>query len=365
MEEKLRIGIITHHYIKNYGAFLQAYALQEALLSILPGIEVEIINYVNKKHYFKNLRPFLISRPRSKNCIRALRLFVDEKKKLRQYYMAYRKLNISLKCRNARAINKMKYDTIIIGSDEVWNFNTVGVDPIKFTIGLKCNNIIAYAPSVGSVGGRHKLPDYIPKGIENFKMISVRDDQTKNFVKNIYKGNIVKVLDPTLLYDFDEELSKINIKDLTAYILIYQCELDQIQKKLIKEFARINNLIIIGAGYHEDWFDKSLIDISPFEWAQLFYEAKYVITGTFHGTIFAIKSKAKFVAYPTLPNRVEKVDSLLRQFGLRSQIVNQENKDEICNKIINDIDYDTVYQEIDILRQKSIDFLTKSVCKKG
>lgn len=55
MEKKPLIGIITHHYIKNYGAFLQAYALQETLKILYPFSEVEIINYINRKHYFTKI----------------------------------------------------------------------------------------------------------------------------------------------------------------------------------------------------------------------------------------------------------------------------------------------------------------------
>ena len=43
----MKIGILTHQYINNYGAFLQAWALREAISELFPEDEVQIIDYVN------------------------------------------------------------------------------------------------------------------------------------------------------------------------------------------------------------------------------------------------------------------------------------------------------------------------------
>ena len=39
----MKIGILTHHYINNFGAFLQAYALQTALQEMYPNDEARVI----------------------------------------------------------------------------------------------------------------------------------------------------------------------------------------------------------------------------------------------------------------------------------------------------------------------------------
>ena len=53
--QKIKIGILTHHYIKNYGAFLQTYALQQYLTETYPDADVKIIDYVNQKHKWINI----------------------------------------------------------------------------------------------------------------------------------------------------------------------------------------------------------------------------------------------------------------------------------------------------------------------
>ena len=50
----MKIGILTHHYIINYGAFLQAFALQEYLKKAYPKAKILLINYVNRKHKIIN-----------------------------------------------------------------------------------------------------------------------------------------------------------------------------------------------------------------------------------------------------------------------------------------------------------------------
>ena len=50
----MKIGILTHQYVSNYGAFLQAYALSEAIAREFPDDSVEIIDYINLKHFITN-----------------------------------------------------------------------------------------------------------------------------------------------------------------------------------------------------------------------------------------------------------------------------------------------------------------------
>lgn len=51
----MRIGILTHHYVKNYGAFLQMKAMYETLRRLYPKAEIVVVNYVNPKHWRKNI----------------------------------------------------------------------------------------------------------------------------------------------------------------------------------------------------------------------------------------------------------------------------------------------------------------------
>lgn len=257
-------------------------------------------------------------------------------------------------------INKEQFDVVIIGSDEVWNTDAVGVDKIKFGLGLEAKKIVSYAASAGSVDANSKVPDFVIEGLKKFNSISVRDYSTQNLVKKYLGFDPIIVLDPTFLYEIPFSEPK-KYRDIIKkdYILVYYSNLTDKHIKEIKNYARDNGLIIIGAGHFGKWFDYNLIDINPLEWNYLFKKAKFVITGTFHGTIFSIIHSKLFCVYPTSPNRVKKVYSLLSQLDLIERMLDkQSNIIEILNI---PIDYSTVDSKLNEMREISLEFLKNSL----
>ena len=63
----MKIGILTHHYVKNYGAFLQMKAMYETLRSLFPDAEIIVVNYINSRHWRKNIIHVLHYRIKSDN----------------------------------------------------------------------------------------------------------------------------------------------------------------------------------------------------------------------------------------------------------------------------------------------------------
>lgn len=139
----MKIGILTHQYINNYGAFLQAWALRKAISELFPEDEVQIIDYVNVKHYIINAGGWF--------------RFYKNRETLKEWFAKVQLPNtfaearnqemvLSKRCFNARQINELEFDCIVVGSDEVWNYrDTKGNAELKFGVGLTCKNLIAYA----------------------------------------------------------------------------------------------------------------------------------------------------------------------------------------------------------------------------
>ena len=196
----MKIGILTHQYINNYGAFLQAWALREAIAELFPNDEVQIIDYVNLKHFIINAGGWF-------RFYKNRESFKDwkEKIKLPRTFAKARnqEMVLSKRCFNAKQINALDFDCIIVGSDEVWNYkDTKGNAALKFGEGLTCKNLIAYAPSVGKTAADECVPEYVIRGIKKFKKISARDDLTEQLVCNITGTAPERVLDPTFLAEF-------------------------------------------------------------------------------------------------------------------------------------------------------------------
>lgn len=353
----MKIGILTHQYIANYGAFLQTYALQETIKSMFPSAKVEVINYVNKKHYIINIFGWYRFNLKKENLVSYLkkiktpRIFSKAEKKY---------LNLSKKIRNIEDINKLNYDTIIIGSDEVWNYeDKKSFKSIKFGVGLNCNNLVAYAPSVGKSNNIDLLDGNIINSINKFKFLSGRDQLTLDFIKKTTNKDAQIVLDPTFLYDFHKEIYEKNNRYYNKkYILFYYC--DNLPKNIlnsIKEFAELNDYMILGAGEHSKFYDDYNLAITPFDWIKLFENAKIIFTGTFHGVVFSIKYRRNFYAYLTNESRLKKVSSLLGLLKIDDRIINNKKYIDFNSSI----DYDRLNTIIEDNINSSIAFLNNSI----
>lgn len=357
-----KIGILTHHYIHNYGAFLQGYALQEAVKSLYPNDEVYMIDFVNKKHAIKNTLGWFRYNPNKdsiKSYIQKIKLPKIFKKTQKEYY------NLTKRIRNTEELNNLKLDAIIVGSDEVWHYEDIAKHPMKFGYGVKVPKLIAYAPSTGSSNVREGIPEYVKDGMKNFTGLSARDDNAEELIKNVLGKECTRVLDPTLLYEFPEYSSKfVDYIKSQKYILMYYCDnLPESIKNEIIEYANKNGYKIFGAGEYKKWFTETFVDINPFEWVEMFRNAQIVFTGTFHGAVFSIKSRKNFYCYLTNPSRIKKVNSLLKQFEINERIITIDNYHRLFDKIKNNINYDNVYKLINLEKENSLEYLKKNIGK--
>lgn len=286
----MKIGILTHQYINNYGAFLQAWALREAISELFPEDEVQIIDYVNIKHYIINAGGwfrFYKNRETLKEWFAKIHL-PNTFAKARNQEMV-----LSKRCFNARQINELAFDCIVVGSDEVWNYrDTKGNAELKFGVGLTCKNLIAYAPSVGKTAADEAIPQYVIDGIRKFKRISARDDLTEQLVEQVTGNAPKRVLDPTFLAEFPRAELKAKRK---PYILFYYCE--NLPKNILNQifyYAKEHGLAVYGAGECDKRYSEVTVNLTPFEWVEMFRNAEFVFTGTFHGAVFSILNRRQF-----------------------------------------------------------------------
>lgn len=355
----MKIGILTHHYVKNFGAYLQAYSLVNTLKKEYPEALIEFIDYRVAKHEYKNsIHYFGFKKGRGDTIsgyFGRIGLYFT--------FLKYEKsLPKSKHFRSVSEINQANYDLIVIGSDEVWNFDDIAYDPVKFGYGLD-SNTITYAACAGNSKYDENIYKEIVEGVKNLKAISVRDDATEKLAYELTNKKVSRVLDPVYLYDYEsrcsEKIAKIVSKK--EYILIYDCVLNDNQVKTLVKYANDNNINILGAGEYRNWYSSAdTVNVTPFEWIYLFEHAKAVITGTFHGTSFAIKYNKQFVVYATFKNRISKVRSLLKMFSLDDRMITDSNMD--LTKILeNDIIYDNANTVINDMKNQSLDYLFTNV----
>lgn len=325
--ETPKIGICTLHDAPNYGAILQAFALQEVLKSM-------------------NLSPSFI-----RVMDDAIRINHPE---LRNRYARYAKiLNV-----NEKVYDKTTdwYDAIIIGSDELWNLANGSIAPCKeyFGYGLRSKKIIAYAPSCNNCSVdlfRNYYRGQVNFG--NFDHLSARDTNTRSLIKQISGRDAEIVLDPTLLMSFDSYLGDLNDK---GYILVYEPYLrcDETEKvRKIRAFAATKQIPIYSVGNQFPWADKN-VDPDPLQFVKYIQNAEYVVTSTYHGTVFSIIFQKQFCAFS---QDNHKIVDLLAKLGLTSRIV----RGELETIADGEINYQNVNDILDKERRKSINYLRSSL----
>ena len=319
------IGILTFHDGINHGGFFQAFSTYSFLKS--KGYDVEIINYKNKTHWLAEYKAFLLT----KNPKR----LISNIKKIAAFKKDQDQMNLGLFTKDVGKIKK-EYDVIVVGSDIVWNYewDFLGKDPVYFGHGLRSKKWISYAPSFGAVDCDNTvIPDYVSNGLQKFAHISVRDENSKCIVKKACGKEAEVVLDPTFLLETNgmEKPNKVN----EQFLLVYAYELRDTDISQIKLFARKNELKVVAVGYSQPWSDLNIINLGPFEWIGYFDKADYVLTSTFHGTLYSLKYRKNFITSNNI-GISNKTKTILSKLGLLDRLTEGElNFDQLYSKGID------------------------------
>lgn len=366
----MKVKILSMQRVVNYGSFMQAYALkkvvellghQVSFCDFKPGIPRHLGEKVKKVSTLDRLArvPYILSSPVTYLQERRFR------RKLRACYesRAWEKLGIG-----PDLIYDYASDVMIIGSDEVFNYtqnHAFGYVPVLFGHDIQAKSLISYAASAGYalVGDVEAdgMEKEISTGFARFDYMSVRDQNTFDMVAKYSTKPPTFVIDPTLLYDFEKEVpASTSIK--SDYLLVYAYggrsdEPEEVKK--ILNFARSKALKVIAIGFYHDWCDENLV-VAPFELLSVFRDASYVLTDTFHGTIFSIKNRKQFVSLIRGENRwgsnSSKLGFLLHQLNLEGRI--NQDLGKLEEHMNEPIDYEQVNLKLGQLRETSLKFLT-------
>jgi hypothetical protein len=343
----MKVGIITIYDAFNYGSYLQAYAMQNVLKNL--GHQVNILNC--SKERYRIIKRIVAKRP-SRLIMNLQRNFA--------YSKAWQELNIKKQ-------NYEHFDAIIIGSDEVWNIKNSSFEhwPEYFGYNLNTDKCIAYAPSCGYTTVDELLADkFCTNGIKKLDAVLARDDVTKN-VSEIIRGNECRrVVDPTLLYldNWESEIKFLNPM-LGDYLLYYSYNAKPLMLNYLKQFAKEKKLRLVVAGFKYKWCDRSLI-VEPRQFLSLIKNAKYIATTTFHGSIFAVVFKKRFIGF--YPNKNQKVYDFLKSIGLEKRVHTADMPYSEFKMILTEpIDYKHIHNKLKGEAKLSLELLLSELNKKN
>lgn len=350
----MRIGILTFHCAHNYGAVLQCYALQEFLTK--KGHDVNVIDY-RPKVITEVYKWFKKERIIRKNLFSALKELMLLPWKKRRYDQFRNFINCKLNLVPVGTITQKPFDVIIVGSDQVWNFNlTNGFDEYYWGNFPHPKNtlIISYAASMQD-DWPEELSLRIKQNLENFSQISVRETSLATKLKEVSGGrNIFQVVDPTLLLNREDWDALAKVPKVTKpYLLLFQVETQNEKvERIAEEMAKRKNLPIVRLSTLVSWETSHMVkNTSPEEFVSLFKNASFVVCSSFHGTVFSLIFNRPFVSVRMGVGKDNRVDNLLRQLGLTDHFVDVLNTD-------SDYTYNSVSEGLKALKENSVDFIT-------
>lgn len=365
--KKKKVGIITFHNEQNYGAILQAYALQKTIQNL--GCDSYVINYIEPvEKYWKDIIT-------EKNKLLYIKIFLKvfitnilffmENRKRKKNFLNFIDKNINLygKYKDEKQLKEKapELNVYITGSDQVWNAKITKGLKDAYTLNFGAENIIraSYAASLGSNKiDKNDEKEYQEK-LKVLDEISVREQSGKELLEKILDRDIEVVLDPTLLLDKEtwNEVEKSNVNKGQKYILVYDLEKNDLIYEVAKELSRKLEIPIINFRRKKQEGVISKYECGPDEFLKLFDNAELIITNSFHGAVFSIIFHKKFYVLPHTKT-FARTENLLKLLELETQIINNEN--QIKNiSIEENIDYNKVDEKLKIEKEKSITYLKK------
>lgn len=361
-----KIGICTLYYQnRNYGANLQAYALQRVISSM--GYDVEMISYYNntRLHYLlSSIKQKIFRKGKISDGIKKRYLEIDDFNKSIPHSKLYYSNTID------KANNN--YNCFITGSDQVWNPNWINrYMSLEFTNEKALT--IAYAASTGKIVLDQSQQQKLKIALDHTKFISIREKESISSLEELTNKKITYVLDPTMLLsrgEWDKICSNriVNENYLFCYFLGDNKNIREVaQKYAEKKGLKIVTLPYLNSNYREvdDSFgDYPLFKISPNDFLSLVRHASFVMTDSFHAAVFAHIYDRPFVVSGKKNEQMGcRMKSLVDLFGTTERYIIDHNMvtvENLCD--LESKRFNVNRENYELMKEKSLHYL-KEVLK--
>ena len=334
----MKIGILTYHNAVNYGAVLQAFALQESLGKI-ENVESFVIDYhspaVDSQYKFigykesSSLKKFLLS-----NVTALLRL--KKKKAFAEFVSSKLRCTKRVLCVSDDELEDI--DTVVVGSDQVWNPSCSKGDK-SYLLSNVSSQIkkISYAASMGSSDKIEEFDskygvDY-HKFLKEFDAISCREKDASDYLTKELSLECEAVIDPVLLLerrdwiDFLED-SCAGKEEQGSYIFVYNLGNFPTLLSLVKKLSNRtgHKVVVINKDAKGEYLYRkfrSRSNVGPREFLCLLKNASYVVSDSFHATAFSILLEKRFYTVGNVhsDNTNTRMRNILSRYGLEQRYV--------------------------------------------
>lgn len=258
------------------------------------------------------------------------------------------------------------YDTLLCGSDQLWLPSNLESHFYTLEFAKQKAKKISYATSFGV--------SYIPENqkkrtaryLKDFDYLSTREIKGQEIIKTLSNKDAKVVCDPTLLFTA-EQWNEIlpNEKIIPEkYIFCYYLGENAEHREAANILKNKTNYKIVTIPFLDNYVeidkkfgDVQLYDVDSKDFVNLIRNAEYVLTDSFHGTVFSILNHKKFITFNRFSggkgSRNSRIDSLCTLLGLNDRRFNKD----ICSEVDREIDYTNIDKKLKEFRNDSIEFL--------
>ncbi len=357
----MKIGILTFHCAHNYGAVLQAYALQEYLRA--KGHEARIIDY-RPQSLVSFYKPFDI------RCCLSPKTFISKSLLLPlsmkraagfERFIRTRLRPDPLPLEDARN----GYDVFVFGSDQIWNpdllkgFDKVYFGDFKAAGGRR---LVAYAASMGKTELMPPEKEFLAKAMRPFHAVSVREESLQRLLSSLSGKPVAVTADPTLLLDRPQwdRLAALPSPRRKPYVLVYQVVAHPNALRIANRIARQAGGEVVELKARLSLLHRSPYQcISPEEFVGYFKHAACVVTTSFHGTAFSVIFRRPFCTVRLGTHTDVRSEALLGRLGLEDRLL---DKDALPGRVLEEpIDWASVDERLQEMRGTSEAFLRNAL----
>lgn len=365
----MKVGIMSMQRVINYGSYMQALSLKTILEEL--GHEVVFVDYKARPsiQHRRSLKYWL---QKGKQALKntgvvwsvanlyrgrsiGYRLPKEYTTGERAFIPALQQLGVDYEHYHYHT----ELDALIIGSDEVFNClqnaDNVGYSLELFGKNNRAKTLVSYAASFGNTTlerlNEYKVSRQIGYYLNRFDALSVRDENSAHIVRSLTGKEPCQHLDPALIGGIEKMQWEEN--DERGYIAVYAYphRILPDEGKSITTFARERGLRVLSlCGVQDLPGFENIKSLTPFEILPYIKNANYVVTDTFHGTIFSTIFHVPFAVYCRRPQNAsysnsEKLLDLLKKLNLTDRLVSDSNDLEtIFDKGID-------FRAVDIIRE--------------
>ncbi|MCD7837320.1 MAG: polysaccharide pyruvyl transferase family protein [Clostridiales bacterium] len=379
-----KVGLAVCYDTKNFGSQLQVLVTTKKIEQL--GFSTEIIRYEKKltpRFVIQSLprlfNPYFISgkvRSRKKN-----RQIKEHPDIVRQVAIRNRRFDafaqayftsLSIPYVGWSALTRQaaeRYDIFLCGSDQLWLPSNLGSHFYTLEFAPADKPKIAYATSFGVSSVPWFQKKRTAHYLRRFQALSTRELAGKEIIEELIGRTVEVVCDPTLLFSSEEWAKLIPERSVVEgpYVLCYFLGTNEAHRKAAEALRAQTGLKLVTCphldhfvAYDQTFGDLPLFDVDAADFVNLIRHAEYVLTDSFHGSVFSILHHKRFLTFerfrPGANARNTRIDSLFALLGLEARRYAGD-----VSVVTASIDYEPVDDRLGTLRAASIDYLAAAL----